>query len=122
MALTPALELAIGEQGAGVLVSVRDRSRSHARAQRDGGKEVAHLVLVVATILGVAEAQLAAAPPSCSDWLQDKRSSLRSPAKLLFQVQNICQPLASIIPIVRGPSHAVALRTGHVRAKGNQTS
>ena len=54
MALTPALELAIGEQSAGVILSTRDRGRRQARAQRDGGKEVANLVLVVATILGVA--------------------------------------------------------------------
>ena len=41
---TPALDLRIGEQGAGVLPFTRDRGRSQARAQRDGGKQVAHLV------------------------------------------------------------------------------
>jgi len=85
VALTPALELAIGEQGAGVRVSARDRGRSQVHAQRDGGKKVAHLVGVVdvrtypfASIpvailrLGVAEAQLAVEVASCSHGLQDK--------------------------------------------------
>ena len=86
---TPALELAIGEHGAGKRVSARDRGRSQARAQRDGGKVVAHLdgvgdvlvqavvimcraVVGVAAIRGVAEAQLAAIVESCSHRLQDK--------------------------------------------------
>ena len=92
MALTPAFELAIGEQGAGVRVSARDRGRSHAPAQRDGGKVIAHMALVAAMIVVVAEAQLAIVVPPCSHGLQDKRSGIRSPAKLVFQVQTFASP------------------------------
>jgi len=96
VALTPALELAIGEQGAGVRASGvavvasgrGDRSRSQVRAQRDGGKEVAHRVAVAATILGVAEAQLADIVASCSHGLQSKQRGLGSPAKLWFQIHH----------------------------------
>ena len=83
---TPALELAIGEQGAGVGKSACDRGRSQARAQRDSGKELAHLAIIVvqeattghavATTVGVAETQLAVAVQPCSHRRQDKQSGL----------------------------------------------
>jgi len=124
VALTPALELATGEQGAGVLGSARDRGSSQARAQRDGGKVVAHLVLVVTTehalekaqLAAWAEAQLAVAVVSCSHGLQGKQSGLRAPAKMWCQAQISPSPKPPIISTIRGRSRAVALRPGHVRS------
>ena len=131
--LTPALELLIGEQGAVVTVSACDCGRSQVRAQRDGGKEVAHLVGVVdvniitsgvvhkrewrlvagvATSLGVAEAQLAVAVAPCRRGRQDRPSGLRSPAKLWFQSHCAAHSLAP-------PHHGLAL---HIPTKSEHAS
>ena len=118
MAPNPALHLRVREQGAGVRYSARDRGRSHARAQRDGGKEVAHLVCVAATTTGVAQAQLAVLVVSCSHGPQDKQSGFRPPAKVWPTAQTSPGPKQPSISTIRGSSHAVALRPSHVHSKG----
>ena len=115
VALTPALELAIGEQGAGVPGSARDCSCSQARAQRDGGEEVAHLVSVVATIRCVAKAQVAEPVVSCNRRLQSEQSELRSTAKLWIQAHTSSGPKPPIISIVRRRKYAIMLRPDNFR-------
>jgi hypothetical protein len=50
--------------------------------EENSGQEVAHLVVVAATILAVAQAQLAVRVETCSRAPQDEQSELRSRAKL----------------------------------------
>jgi hypothetical protein len=74
------------------------------------------MALVVTTSFGVAEAQLAPAVLSYSHGLQDKQSGLRAPAKMWYQAQTSPGPKPPLISIIRGRSHAVALRPDRVRS------
>jgi len=90
--------------------------------EENSGEEVAHDVVVPATMIAVARAQLAVPVGSCSHAPQDKQSGLRSKAKLWLQAPTPPGPKPPIIPLVGGRSHAVALRSGHVCTKASLRS
>ena len=77
--VAPALDGAVVEQRAGVVVAGGDRGGGAAGAEVDGGKVVAHLAGLVAAVVGVAEAELAVVvvAPALDGAVVEQRAGVR---------------------------------------------